>query len=83
MSATGQRLQEAPSPPQIRTRLRDDPAYRLVDPQQFCTLAVSRRVLRRKDEVGGMLRGLHDEQEGVTFVVEDERLRRHFQQQSR
>jgi hypothetical protein len=47
---------------------------RLVEPEEFCRLAVSMRSLRRCDDPQTGMRGLEDESTGETFVVEDVRL---------
>jgi hypothetical protein len=59
---------------QRRQMLRRDAACRFVEPHEFYRLAVSKRKLIRCDESAANVRGLFDPAEGVTFVVEEEKL---------
>jgi hypothetical protein len=50
--------------------------YQFVEPEEFVRLALSRAVLVRSDDPVHRVRGLYDPVTGVTFVVEQDRVRR-------
>lgn len=54
---------------------RSTTRYRYVEPQEFLRLVVSREFLLRSDDPVHGVRGLHDPATGVTFVVEQDRIR--------
>ena len=54
---------------------RDD--FRLIAADEFCQMLVSNRHLIRVDHPELMLRGLLDPEQGLQFVVEEEKLRDH------
>lgn len=49
--------------------------YQFVEPEEFVRLAVSRDVLVRSDDPIQGVRGLYDPVTGITFVVEQDRVR--------
>ena len=51
------------------------PRYEFVEPEEFVRLALSRDVLVRSDDPVLGIRGLYDPASGITFVVEQERVR--------
>ncbi len=51
-----------------------NPALRFVDADEFCSLAVSSKNLRRSDDAGTALRGLLEVETGVRYVIEEHRL---------
>ncbi len=60
-----------------RELLRSQPNVRFVEPEQFCSLAVSCRKITRADESAAGLKGLHSEVEDLFYYVEEERLDRY------
>jgi hypothetical protein len=63
-------------PIQRRAHLRERADVRFVDRGEFLELLVSTRRLERRDDRVAGLRGLYDPIEGVTFVIEEEAIRR-------
>jgi hypothetical protein len=59
---------------QQRKQLREQDGIEFVEPRVFCDLAVSHRVLLRRDLADAALRGLHDPETGQTYVSEEEKL---------
>ncbi len=57
-----------------RMRLRDQDGIEFVEPNEFCELAVSHRLLLRCDDGNAALRGLHDPLTGKTYFAEEEKL---------
>lgn len=51
------------------------PRYEFVEPEEFVRLALSRDVLIRSDDPVHGVRGLYDPATGITFVVEQDRVR--------
>ena len=59
---------------QQRKRLRDQEGIEFVEPNEFCDLAVSHRLLLRCDDGHAAVRGLYDPLTGQTFLAEEEKL---------
>lgn len=50
------------------------PNRKFVDASEYCALAISNRALVRLDDASNSLRGLHDPESGVTYVIHEDKL---------
>ena len=62
---------------QQRRQIMELAETRLVEAEEFCRMMTSNRQLVRVDRPEAMLRGLYDPEQGLQFIVEDEKLRNH------
>jgi hypothetical protein len=60
---------------QQRQQIMKRSEIRLVEVEEFCRLLTSNRQLVRLDQPQAMLRGLYDPEQGLQFMVEEEKLR--------
>lgn len=51
-----------------------EPSREFVDAKQYVSLAISNRTLVRLDDKVNCLRGLHDPDLGITYVIHEEKL---------
>jgi len=59
-----------------RRLLRRQPTHQFLDREAFCQLLISSRRLARSDDENANLRGLYDQETGVRYFIEGERLAR-------
>ena len=59
---------------QQRQQIMERAEIRLVEADEFCRLLTSNRQLVRVDQPEAMLRGLYDLEQGLRFIVEEEKL---------
>jgi len=64
--------EERPRKKPLRTQ-----TLRMIDPEEYCQLAISLRSLERCDDPVSGLRMLRDKKSGELFAVEDARLSKH------
>ena len=57
-----------------REALRRDPHFRFLGPEEFGDLGVSGRQLERADDASSGTLGLRDEANGITYLVEVEKM---------
>lgn len=62
---------------QHRREILERAETRLVEAEEFCRMMTSNRRLVRVDQPAAMLRGLYDPEQGLQFIVEEEKLRNH------
>lgn len=60
---------------QQRQQIMERAEIRLVEADEFCRMLTSNRQLVRVDQPEAMLRGLFDPEQGLQFMVEEEKLR--------
>jgi len=60
---------------QQRQQIMDRQETRLVEADEFFRMLTSNRQLVRVDQPQAMLRGLFDPEQGLQFIVEEEKLR--------
>lgn len=48
------------------------PKREFVEAAEFCSLAISNRPLLRLDDKSNRLRGLHDPESGITYVIHED-----------
>lgn len=59
---------------QQRQQIMERAETRLVEADEFCRMLTSNRRLVRFDQPEAMLRGLYDVEQGLRFIVEEEKL---------
>jgi hypothetical protein len=59
---------------QQRQEIMERAEIRLVEVDEFCRMLTSNRRLVRFDQPEAMLRGLYDLEQGLRFIVEEEKL---------
>ena len=59
---------------QQRRQIMERAETRLIEADEFCKMLTSNRRLVRVDQPEAMLRGLYDLEQGLRFIVEEEKL---------
>jgi hypothetical protein len=59
---------------QQRQQIMERAETRLIEADEFCRMLTSNRRLVRFDQPEAMLRGLYDLEQGLRFIVEEEKL---------
>jgi len=59
---------------QRRKQIMERAETRLIEADEFCKMLTSNRRLVRVDQPEALLRGLYDVEQGLSFIVEEEKL---------